>query len=73
MATSDFRRKAMHLAHGIYIKRYFFENADEAHEWLDFESDGDAEESFAYLYPDKHGEWQHYRNAWLCGEVELNG
>lgn len=51
---------------GVFT-HHFFLNGQEADAWLDFECHEDEEEYVSYAYPDKHGEWQQWRQKWLEG------
>lgn len=41
----------------------YFDSAEEANEWLWFESDDHDLEAAAYMYPDRFYEWSRWRDA----------
>lgn len=44
----------------IYLGGWF-NSTDEANDWLDFDSDDDELDQYAYAYPDHFAEWQQWK------------
>lgn len=42
----------------------FFQSADEAHEWLAFDSDEEERERAEYQTPDRFAEWREWWDAY---------
>lgn len=43
------------------MRGFYFEDADEANEWLEFDCSADEAEQQAWLSPDQFAEWQRFR------------
>lgn len=41
----------------------YFQSAEEANEWLEFDAGEEEIEEFAYAWPDQFGEWRRWREA----------